>query len=326
MAALLTAALLSSCSDKDEVENVSELEKSYFSIENATFNAGAIPASTTSDILEGVDMSNQVMNGAMNFITVMTGQNVSKFYVGVKGVDGYWDYEPDKSMSTSSDSYNVYLIPVMISQAYTGDSTMLLSGQLENGQVTKTIEKEVHYIETMPGAIEVKLAFSNSKDIDLHLLTPKGEHIYYGNRGGSYTDDEGNSISYGLDVDSNAGCHIDNINKENIYIPEELVEEGTYTVIVDMYKNCNSSIPTSWSVVTRYKGELIEPETGENPAMGIYKAEAGSGDMTKVMTFSVRPSTRSNKSAGDIIRNSWKFKPAELSETDKMKIALSMED
>lgn len=321
MFSIIFATTIQSCSDKDDVEDISELEKNYFSIENGTYKRNEMPTATTAETLEGLDMSDQVMNGAMNYITLFTEQNVSKFFIGIKNVTGYWEYVPSETTSQASNTFNTYVIPVMISQNYSGNSTIILSGQLENGDVTQPVENEIFYIETMPGAIEVKLSFSNSKDIDLHLYTPSGEHIYFGNRGGLYTDEFGEEISYGLDIDSNAGCDLDNINKENIYIPAELVEDGTYTVVVDMYSNCQPSIATSWSIIAYYQGEKITPETGSNPASSTYPAGAGEGDMTRVMTFTIHEGTVSRAGKDpQSIKNNWKFTPTPLSETDQNKI------
>lgn len=319
----LAALTFASCSDDDDdVKNVSTLEQDYFSIENAEYVAHDIPDATISEPLHGIDMSDQVMNGAMNYITVVTEQKVSKFFIGIKGVDGHFEYQPDELSAEADESYRSYVIPVMMSQTYTGNSTVVLSGMLENGDVTIPVENDLYYIETMPGAIEVKLAFSNSKDIDLHLYTPSGEHIYYANRGGIFTDELGNQISYGLDVDSNAGCYIDNINKENIYIPEELVEEGTYKVVVNMYSNCYPSIATNWSIVARYHGKLLNPVTGTNPVSGMYLVRAGNGDMTTVMTFEI--SNKGSKSKANI-KSKWNFTPTPLTEADKNKIEFSMD-
>lgn len=315
--------MLQSCSDTDELENLSELEKNFFSIENATYKSSDMPLATTSETLDGLDMSDQVMNGAMNYITFITEQSISKFFIGIKNVPGYWEYVPSEFDSRASDSYNTYVIPMMMSQNYTGNSTIILSGQLDNGDVTNPVEKEMFYIETMPGAIEVKLAFSNSKDIDIHLYTPSGEHIFYGNPGGSYTDEFGDEITYGLDIDSNAGCFIDNINKENIYIPAELVEDGTYIVVVDMYENCLPSIATSWSIISRYNGELITPTFGSNPASGTYPVGAVEDDMTRVMTFTIHDGVVSRgDNDSHYIRNNWKFTPKPLSESARNKIDL----
>ena len=318
LALALFAIQFQSCSSDDEAESTSELEKNYLSIGNAVYSKGDFPTATTEEKLDGIDRSTQVMNGAMNYISIITEKNIQKFFIGVKGVSGYWEYVPSSVITRAATDYNTYVIPVMMSQSYTGNSTIVLSGQLDNGDVTAPVENEVFYIETMPGEVEIKLAFSNSKDIDLHLYTPSGEHIYYGNRGGSYTTDDGEEITYGLDIDSNAGCDLDHVNKENVYIPSELVQSGTYTVVVDMYSNCDESIPTSWSVVARYQGELITPTSGVNPASGVYSAGAGDGDMTKVMAFTIdeEAATRS-VSAKRLLPNS--FKPMALTDMDMIK-------
>lgn len=316
----LFAFQFQSCSnDDDSKEQISELEQNYLSIENAVYNKGDIPAATTDEKIDGIDMSNQVMNGAMNYISVVTEKNIKKFFIGIKGVDGYFEYVPQSEQTSraSSSIYNTYVIPVMLSQSYTGNTTLILSGQLDNGDITVPVENEMFYIETKPGAIEIKLAFSNSKDIDLHLYTPSGEHIYYANRGGSYQTEDGSEITYGLDVDSNAGCNIDNINKENIYIPAELVESGTYRVVVNMYDNCQPSITTNWSIVARYQGDLITPTQGVNPASGVYPIGAGDGDLTTVMTFTINDGTRSSSASKFRLQN---FHPTKLSDLDKMKL------
>lgn len=321
MFVVIMTAMLLACSDNDDEKNISELEKNFFSIENAIYHNGSIPSSTTAETLDGIDMSNQVMNGAMNYISIITEQQVSKFFIGVKGIPGYLEYIPVNSFIThSSEELNSYVIPVMMSQSYTGNTTIILSGQLENGDITNPIENEIFYIETMPGAIEIKLSFSNSKDVDLHLFTPSGEHIFYGNPGGSFADEFGDEITYGLDIDSNAGCNLDNINKENIYIPAELVEDGIYTVVVDMYENCQPSIATNWSIVARYQGELITPISGINPASGVYGVGAGNGDMTQVMTFRVSNSSISRSDKNSFIRNNWKYTPTPISEATQKKM------
>lgn len=313
---------IQACSKDSDEPAVSELEKNYFSIENAVYNSGAFPEATVSESIEGVDMSDQVMNGAMNYITVITPQTIQKFFVGIKGVPGYWEYTPDAAQISgraSDEEYMTYVIPIMMSLSYTGNATILLSGELPGGDITPTTENDIFYIETMPGAIEVKLSFSNSKDIDLHLYTPEGEHIFYGHRGGEYHDEQtGNTLSYGLDIDSNAGCNIDNVNKENIYIPQELVTDGTYTVVVDMYMNCREEISTNWSITAWYENQLIIPDSGSNPASGRYPAGAGNGDMTQVMTFTIDNTLPLGRGCG--IKDLWIFKPKGVSEIDQMKL------
>jgi hypothetical protein len=319
LAMALFANQFLSCSSDDDSSSLSELEKNYFTIEKSIYNDGTFPSGTVDEIVNGVEMSSQVMNGAMNFITIFTEQKIDKFFVGVKGVPGYLEYVPTNASTRDGESgaLNLYTIPVMMSQSYTGNATLLLSGQLQGGDISKPVEKQMFYIETIPGEVEVKLSFSNSKDVDLHLYTPGGEHIYYGHRGGTVTNEKGEEVTYGLDVDSNAGCSIDGINKENIYLPAEKVESGTYKVVVNMFDNCDRKTPTSWSVVVRYQGEFIRPSSGSNPAYGVYPVGAGDDDMTQAMTFTINNSARTRGAARFLPES---FKPIPLTDMDKMKL------
>ena len=271
MALFATQFQFCSSSDDDDAPAGSELEQKYFTIENAVYNPGNFPAATLSETLNGVDMSTQVMNGAMNFITVVTDQQIQKFFVGVQGAPGYYEYTA--SAATRAGNLNSYTIPMMMSQSYRGTSTLMLSGQLQGGGVTAPIQKQMFYIETK-------------------------------------------ELTYGLDVDSNADCDIDGINKENIYLPAELVESGTYKVVVDMYENCNKEISTSWSIIARYQGEPVRVTSGKNPASGVYPVGAGSDDMTTVMTFTIDQNT----TRGVRHLSFDEFEPIPLSDMDMMKL------
>ena len=109
---LLMTALLAvsfqACSNDDDTEKISELEKNYLSIENAVYKADPFPSATTSEVLTGVDMSNQVMNGAMNFISVITEQKIIKFFIAIKGIEGYYEYVPGNNPSTRANGSSDY--------------------------------------------------------------------------------------------------------------------------------------------------------------------------------------------------------------------------
>ena len=61
------------------------------------------------------------------------------------------------------------------------------------------------------GDIQVTLSWDRDSDVDLHVVAPGGDEIYYARR---------QSPSGGeLDLDSNAGCSIDGVRNENITWP-----------------------------------------------------------------------------------------------------------
>jgi uncharacterized protein YfaP (DUF2135 family) len=83
------------------------------------------------------------------------------------------------------------------------------------------------------GDVQVTLSWDVDSDVDLHVVAPGGEEIYYGRRRSS-TGGE-------LDLDSNAACNIDGVRNENITWPVGRAPQGQYTVRVNYWSNCGVS-------------------------------------------------------------------------------------
>ncbi len=307
-----------SCSSDDDKSSVSdEYSEDLFSIEGAIFHEGDLPEATTTNEIEGVSFNDRALSGGMNFIVVNSETVYQKFYVGTADSDGYWEYVPNQSRANNR---TIYSIPIMYGTNYNKDITMVLIGVDDEGNVTVQYQFDVTFVDSQSGDININLTFSTPKDVDLHLYTPSGEHIYYGNRGGNITiGDE--VVAYGLDHDSNAGCSLDYLNNENIFIPEELVENGEYRIVVDLWGNCTNEYETSWAVIARYKGNIIENElTGwSNPATGTYAANAQSDDMTTVMTFTISDAKESRSA------KSFESTPRKLTNAEKAKIEFALD-
>lgn len=80
------------------------------------------------------------------------------------------------------------------------------------------------------GDVQVTLSWDADSDVDLHVVDPSGEEVYYANR----TAASGGA----LDLDSNAGCSIDGVRNENITWPVGRAPRGQYTVRVDYWSSC----------------------------------------------------------------------------------------
>lgn len=81
------------------------------------------------------------------------------------------------------------------------------------------------------GDIQFTLRWSSTADLDLAVIDPNGEEIYYGSR----TSSSGGQ----LDVDSNALCSTAVANPvENIFWPTGESIDGTYTVAVSYFNEC----------------------------------------------------------------------------------------
>ena len=103
------------------------------------------------------------------------------------------------------------------------------------------------------GDVQVSLVWDKPSDIDLHVVDPDGEEIYYGNTA---------SASGGrLDLDSNAGCSIDGVNNENITWASGRGLPGTYTVRVDNWDSCGAE-PIEWAVTIHSGDQALQTFTG----------------------------------------------------------------
>ena len=79
------------------------------------------------------------------------------------------------------------------------------------------------------GTLHVRLTWDKEVDMDLHVVDPNNEEIYYGVRTSS--GQQGT-----LDLDSNPNCTIDHIRTENIYY--ENAVSGQYVIRVDLFAAC----------------------------------------------------------------------------------------
>lgn len=93
------------------------------------------------------------------------------------------------------------------------------------------------------GDIQVSISWDVLSDLDLHVIDPSGQHIYFAN--------QSSSTGGNLDLDSNPGCQIDGINNENITWPTGRAPRGAYKVYVNLFASCGRSLTTYSVTVTR---------------------------------------------------------------------------
>ena len=101
--------------------------------------------------------------------------------------------------------------------------------------------------EVGTGDVQVTLSWDADSDVDLHVVAPGGDEIYYGRR---------QSSSGGqLDLDSNAACDIDGVRNENITWPVGRAPRGQYTVRVDYWSSCGVA-RTNYTVRVNNGGDV----------------------------------------------------------------------
>ena len=281
----LCSFFLFSCGSDDD-PGISGLQNDYLDVAGGEFVAGELPVGENDLMLQSATFDGSALPGGSSFLVLQSTEELSEVNLTVQGQTGYIRVPLSNpeivSAKVRSASLYEYQVLVMISQHLDGDFTIEFTTVNKNGEVSSKVTRNVSYVEAGTGSLQVNLRFSNAKDVDLYVVEPNGNVIYYGMpfpyysenyqayMGWEYadTDEEPEWDPIGLDVDSNAGCNIDNINSENIFFDEACLQKGTYEVWVNMYSNCDPSTPTGYAVLANYKGSMISNSLGENPVTG----------------------------------------------------------
>lgn len=309
-----TIALLVSCVKDDENDggnnNTTSSIQNYLDVQDGNLVKKDKPFSTAEFGLT-VNMNSTIIPGGTVIPDVYSPVSPSRMYIGVEEASGYYEVVPE----SDGDHYSCVIIINQDLELEDGEG-FIIWGALTNsaGDISETWEKAVSVHKVGTGQLQVSLSFSNDKDIDLHLVEPNGEHIYYANR----CSNNGGQ----LDLDSNPSCSIDGINNENItYGEDAFIEPGTYKVYAVMYENCDASIATDYAVTVTYGGRVIRANAGyNNPARGTFEINAPetgssiSDPVVPVMEFTI-----DNK--GQLKTKS--FPKAPQSEMDLLKMSMN---
>ncbi len=296
---LFLGGILTSCSkDKDSEESVvsqSEFERTYFGINEGSFNGRSLP-SANSETLEilGIQGNSTVLAGGSNIIHLSSSEDATEVIVGVKDRVGYFTVPMTADRGGANRGVmSMTDLRMVIGQQMTESFTIAFSVGDGQGNFSQYEYLVVNLLDAGTGILQVNLVWDQLNDVDLHLIEPDGTKIYYGNPV---------SVTGGqLDVDSNPACYIDGINNENIYYednPEVTIPYGEYEVLVDLYANCDIVPNTNYSIVVHYGGVQIAATEGTNPFDGVLTPEDASGNSNpiSVMKFTIdgAPAPRSS--------------------------------
>lgn len=115
------------------------------------------------------------------------------------------------------------------------------------GNVGSVAEMTFNALIVGTGDVQVTVTWDTDADVDLHVVDPSGQEIYWAAR---------QSQSGGeLDLDSNAACLVDGVRNENITWGVGAAPQGTYTVRVDYWSSCDAA-ETNYTVLTNNGGDV----------------------------------------------------------------------
>ena len=118
------------------------------------------------------------------------------------------------------------------------------------------------------GDVQISLIWDNFNDLDLHVITPRGENIFFGHRRSRCRGE--------LDVDMNAGAGKTREPVENVYWGKGKAPTGKYKVAVHHYRNHGDPDPTHYElrVVVDGQTKVIQGELEYgSPRMIVYEFE-----------------------------------------------------
>jgi hypothetical protein len=272
-ATLLVTALVGSlsCSDSTspDIDDISDFFASLTTANtqvSASLRSGDPPAAGSGPTAEVTGTSAMILGGSAQR-TVTSTEPFNRVLVSVAGFPGYLELTLPNSV-TSQD--------VILTLAQNlAESVFIVNIAAAAGTSVGTADTEPVSIVTVgTGPVQVSVSWNTESDVDLHLVEPGEEEIYYGNR-----ESESGAI---LDLDSNAGCAIDGTRNENIFWPTDSPPRGTYTIRVDNWDACEVTGTTTFVVTVRVTGRSPVTFTGQLTGPG---DQGGQGDGVLVGTF-----------------------------------------
>jgi len=209
-----------------------------------------------------------LVNGGSAQQSVTSAGSFATVFIAIPNYDDYYEL----TMPTSALNAGVVLTANenLPNATFTINFAVASSGLMGNWA-----SQNLRVIHVGTGDVQVSIAWSGASDVDLHVVDPSGEEIYYGNRASA----SGGS----LDLDSNAACSLDNKNNENIVWPVGTGPHGTYTVRVDYWSACNVT-QSDYVVTVATKGGTPQVFTGSLTGPGDGGGQ-GSGQLITTFTY-----------------------------------------
>jgi hypothetical protein len=220
----------------------------------ATLVQGTAPAGAggPSASVSGVAV---MINGGSSQQTVSAGAAFTRVIFAIEGLANYYE------LTIPASAVNQGILISANPDAYAGNLVFLYA--VEDGQgVGAYARQQVHFLQVGTGDIQISVAWDDSADVDLHVIDPNGEQIYFGHR---------DAASGGtLDLDANAACGRNTFSdgsppafasNENVVWPTGMAIPGTYTVFLHYWSACGLA-QTNWVATIQRVGASPQIFTG----------------------------------------------------------------
>jgi hypothetical protein len=228
-------------------------------VSGAQFTAGAMPAAGGGPAVVALDLqSNAAHAGEIEDpLGGALGPTATAAAVGLAGDQGYW-IVPAGLPDVTAPAYPTFAVALSFSAGLPAGAYTLVVQAVDDQSRFGPPDTATLTVAAAPvpaGALVFTLRWDTEADLDLHVVDPAGDEIYWGD----ISPPGSGGI---LDFDSNAGCVIDGRRQENV-IWQATPPPGQYLVRVDTPALCATTF-ADWVVEARRDGALVASAAGES--------------------------------------------------------------
>jgi len=221
------------------------------------------PTTTYEGVAPGIAVSNNVIltgggaNMTVNFTTTPIPKDVVGIIIGLEANMGYWQVPIDMSAPNTAAILDTSFVlrGYRTYEATPASLPMRVATRDIRGNISPYATKQLQVTRVGTGDVQVSLSWDTKDDLDLHVRTPGGCEIYYGNERCGQGE---------LDLDSYPACSASGNGNENVFWPQGGAPSGIYRVYVDFYEQCGIRGP-SYTVTAKYCGKVEVFEGQFNP-------------------------------------------------------------
>jgi hypothetical protein len=269
--ALLVAASLGACGGELTLPEISiSALVSSVTVDgepaNVAIERGAPPAETAAPVIDAT-LPAAAINGGSFEIAVSSVEQFSEIVVGMPNVPDYF------RVTLTSPRTSAKIVVTLDPGTPGGPLEMFVAGGKNPTEYGPYVTRLLSVMRVGSGDVQVSVAWNTTADLDLHVVDPSGEEVYWGAREAASGGE--------LDLDSNAACGTDQPRNENTVWPVGGAPTGTYTVRLDHWDACDAE-RTDYVVTIWVKGRDAQVFSGSFTGPGEH---GGAGDGIEIATF-----------------------------------------
>ena len=247
-------------------------------VDGGIFVSGALPPPTggpSDPLIASIVAPGSLINGGTAQLRIQLTNpaqitDVTRVRIQVTGAGGDGGYYDTPAVVDGG----AIVVAASLAGDFTGNTIGLVVQLADRfGNVGNSVTQTFAVVLVGSGVVQVSLSWDTPTDVDLHVVEPGGDELYWADR----TTPSGGV----LDLDSNAACSIDGVNNENVTWGT-VAPSGDYVVRVNFWSDCGG-LGANYAVTVRACGS-VSTYTGTFAPGTANPGGAGAGRL--VATFS----------------------------------------